>query len=440
VSMKFFPITAIRLILLIALSSLVFACVTEENDDTSSPAILAQPTANFIVDTGVTIRLGVLAEGSSLTYTWVKNGTDTVGTLDTLVLTHIDLSDSGTYVCVIRNKKGTVTSSPSLVRVNFPAPVILGQPVSSQIAAAGGTVRIGVFALGVGTLTYTWIHESTDTVGTEDTLVLANVDTTDIGSYVCVVRNSGGMVTSNPADLNILVLHPIIVGQPASVSVRPGGMAMFTVVATGSNITYQWVRGSADTLVGKTSSTLTITNVPETPDYATYKCVMRNAYGTTVSASATMHVTVPRSVLISTGAVIFENCTGCHGMEGRGYAGASPPLANSDFFMANRRKTIEIVLGGYDGPLLVNGMVYQGSMPTWAESFTNAEVAGVLTYIRAVLNDSAITSCSSSAFDEEGFAICTKAKRTPAAIAADSVSIREVRLVRDSMGLPPPQL
>lgn len=143
----------------------------------------------------------------------------------------------------------------------------------------------------------------------------------------------------------------------------------------------------------------------------------------------------PRATLVDTGEIIFQgNCTGCHGSDAHGYAGSTPPLANSDFFINNRHRTIRIVLGGYDAvPITVNGLNYEGSMPSWSTSLTNVEIAGVLTYLRTVKNDSTIDSCNALVLDDNGFAACTKVARSPAAMALDTVAVWEVKAVRDSL-------
>lgn len=148
-----------------------------------------------------------------------------------------------------------------------------------------------------------------------------------------------------------------------------------------------------------------------------------------------------RAVLIDSGAAIFANsCTGCHGSEGKGVAGSTPPLANSDFFMNNRRRVIEILLEGTTDSLLVNGVIYTGEMPAGGgEEKTDFQIAAMLTYLRAVKNDSTVTSCqpydpnNPATQDPEGFAICTKVARDPAVIAVDSVSVAEVKAIRDSL-------
>src|SRR5690606_37409006 len=117
-----------------------------------------------------------------------------------------------------------------------------------------------------------------------------------------------------------------------------------------------------------------------------------------------------RSMLLDSGEVYFGDCMGCHGPEGRGYAGSTPPLANSDFFMSNRQRVIAILLNGTSDSVFVNGIPYQGDMPSWKDLMTDFQIASVLTYIRAVLNDSTVTSCQPydpsdpATLDPEGFA------------------------------------
>jgi mono/diheme cytochrome c family protein len=156
----------------------------------------------------------------------------------------------------------------------------------------------------------------------------------------------------------------------------------------------------------------------------------------------------PRSQLISNGREQFRGwCTGCHGgytpddvnwlEEGKGAPGPSgtPPLANSDFFMASRSRAMTIVLDGYIDPITVNGMLYSGGhMPPWRESdLTDYDIASILTYIRAVLNDSTVTSCDGGNLNTEGFATCVKTPRSPTEIANDSIAVWEVTNARNGI-------
>jgi len=236
---------------------------------------------------------------------------------------------------------------------------------------------------------------------------------------------------------------PVITGQPQDTTVLIGAGASFTVVSTNA-AAYTWVRNNNDTLTA-TTATLVLDSLGLSDSGDTFKVIVKSATGkTAVSRNALLTVvssiTPPpapgsRQALIDTGMVLVQgNCTGCHGSELRGNAGSIPPLANSDFFMADRRRVAGILINGREDSIFVNGQWYQGTMPSF-NFFTDYEIAGILTYIRAVLNDSTVVSCNSSTLDDNGFAICQKTERTPSEVAADSVPVSLVTAVRDSLAL-----
>ncbi len=75
-------------------------------------------------------------------------------------------------------------------------------------------------------------------------------------------------------------------------------------------------------------------------------------------------------------------CSACHQRNAQGLAGVFPPLAASDFLMADKTRAIRGVLAGQSGPMTVNGATYNGAMPALA-NLTDHEVADVLTYVRS---------------------------------------------------------
>jgi nitrite reductase (NO-forming) len=74
-------------------------------------------------------------------------------------------------------------------------------------------------------------------------------------------------------------------------------------------------------------------------------------------------------------------CSVCHQADGTGLGGVFPPLAKSDYLMADKARCIHIVLAGVSGPIVVNGQTYDSAMPALA-NFTDHEIADVLTYVR----------------------------------------------------------
>jgi len=79
--------------------------------------------------------------------------------------------------------------------------------------------------------------------------------------------------------------------------------------------------------------------------------------------------------------VYMQNCSMCHQPEGQGLAGVFPPLAKSDFLMADTERAIRTVLHGRSGPITVNGQKFDGAMPPQT-LLTDDQVADVLTFIQ----------------------------------------------------------
>ena len=82
------------------------------------------------------------------------------------------------------------------------------------------------------------------------------------------------------------------------------------------------------------------------------------------------------------GEVLFKGtCSACHQDQGQGIPGVFPPLAKSDYLMADKQRSIRVVLEGLQGRIDVNGVGYQNVMPPLA-NLTDHEIADVLTYVR----------------------------------------------------------
>ena len=74
-------------------------------------------------------------------------------------------------------------------------------------------------------------------------------------------------------------------------------------------------------------------------------------------------------------------CFACHQPDGKGLPNVFPPLAGSDFLLADRERAVRIVLKGLTGPLTVNGKKFDSAMPPQEAALTDAQIADVLTYI-----------------------------------------------------------
>ncbi|MCF7687508.1 MAG: nitrite reductase, copper-containing [Cephaloticoccus sp.] len=74
-------------------------------------------------------------------------------------------------------------------------------------------------------------------------------------------------------------------------------------------------------------------------------------------------------------------CTACHQPDGKGLPMAFPPLANSDYMLADRERAVRIVLKGMSGPVTVNGTTINSVMPPQEAVLTDTQIADVLTYV-----------------------------------------------------------
>lgn len=77
------------------------------------------------------------------------------------------------------------------------------------------------------------------------------------------------------------------------------------------------------------------------------------------------------------------HCAACHQWHGRGIPEQFPPLAQSEWVLANGpNRIIRIILDGMDGPVTVLGQEYNSAMLPWRELLNDEEIAAVLTFVR----------------------------------------------------------
>ena len=89
------------------------------------------------------------------------------------------------------------------------------------------------------------------------------------------------------------------------------------------------------------------------------------------------------------GAAIYASmCAACHQATGQGLPGVFPPLAGSEWVLGKESTAIAIVLHGVTGDLTVKGQPYNGAMPAFGGQLDDAQLAAVLSHIRAAWGNS----------------------------------------------------
>lgn len=143
------------------------------------------------------------SEDTAYTYQWRFNGTNIAGATNAaLTLTNVQWANEGAYSVIVNNGSAWIASSNAMLTVLAP-PIITKQP-QDQTVAMGSSTTFSVEAGGTQPLTYRWILNATNlTAGTNASLILTNVQTTNVGYYSVIVSNSFGWDSSRQAHLSV---------------------------------------------------------------------------------------------------------------------------------------------------------------------------------------------------------------------------------------------
>ncbi|MCC6621604.1 MAG: nitrite reductase, copper-containing [Deltaproteobacteria bacterium] len=84
---------------------------------------------------------------------------------------------------------------------------------------------------------------------------------------------------------------------------------------------------------------------------------------------------------IEAGKVLYKGtCSTCHQPNAKGVPSVFPPLAGSDYLLADSERAIAIVLNGLQGPITVNGQTYNSVMAPLSQ-LNDDEIAHILTFV-----------------------------------------------------------
>ena len=136
-------------------------------------------------------------------YVWQHDGTAIPGATDsTLILTNVQLSDSGIYSVIVSNAFGVTNTVGSSLNVQ-PALVQLWRRFPTIFV--GDQISFTAEVQGIEPLGYQWQFNGTELAGaTDTTLTLTNATSDQTGSYSLVVSNVYGLVTNS---VNLLVAN-----------------------------------------------------------------------------------------------------------------------------------------------------------------------------------------------------------------------------------------
>jgi sugar lactone lactonase YvrE len=255
------------------------------------PVISVNPL-NQVVSVGQAVSFRVVAAGTGISYTWLKNNLAIPGaTAATYTINSAQAADVASYSVRVAGSDGAVDSAPATLSVEAigTGPILItARPLSLNVNT-GQSASFSVTASGPG-LTYQWLKNSAVIAGaTNATYTIPSAQAGDVAVYT-VRLTSGSTTATASAELSVGTSSAIaITSQPSSRSVAPGQPVTFTVEAFGTGLTYQWLKNDA-AIPGATASSYTIA-AAQAADAGTYTVRVTGSGGSVVSAPAVLAVT-----------------------------------------------------------------------------------------------------------------------------------------------------
>ena len=236
------------------------------------------------------------------------------------------LTNAAGWFTLARGANSTPTNGVDLgsMRVGSTWAYVTGGPEFTNQPASGSynfgstvTLTGGAIAGGLAVTGYHWqrngvnltdgtLADGAIVTGSQTSILsIAGVTSQDTASYAIVATDAISSVTNSAAVISIV--DPYISPQPTSQVAPPGGTAIFSLTATGSQpVTYQWQMngtnltdgaspsGNGATISGSQSASLTVSGVEFADAGETLTCVLTNGYGaSTTSSTVTLSIADP---------------------------------------------------------------------------------------------------------------------------------------------------
>ena len=205
----------------------------------------------------------------------------------TLSITGADYGDAGSYKCIVYGDLCSNVESKSATLTVLAERLIETHPETPKTVCEGNS-----FTLSITTHnpvdSYQWFRNDEPITGANSpSLTINPANTNHTGAYTCLVvkdgiedRSSASIVTVNPTT-------QIAVG-PTGGTKCEGDMHVFSVVAKGKNLSYQWFKDEVE-IDGETSAELILLDL-DVDDSGTYRCEVTGDCGVTQQASASLAV------------------------------------------------------------------------------------------------------------------------------------------------------
>lgn len=182
---------------------------------TTQPQNVPVTTAPYDGRADFSITADASPDGGQVVYQWQHEGVDIIG--EDQPAMHVDpvlLSSAGSYVCVVTDDCGFVSSQAAMLTVEVP--IAIGTQPESLTLDSGATAKFVVEADTMLAPSYTWSFNgvpitptyphyavSSGAGGMSSVLIIRNVTASDEGAYSVEVYNDFTSATSDPATLTV---------------------------------------------------------------------------------------------------------------------------------------------------------------------------------------------------------------------------------------------
>jgi hypothetical protein len=286
-----------------------------------SPTVTTQPISQAACD-DQTVTLTAVYSCVGCTYQWYKDNVALTNTGDYSNVTTQSLtianagSNIGSYKLKGTNECAAVDTNAVTVSL-LPDTSVSVQPANNNVCV-GGTATFGVTA-GGGNVTYQW-QISTDggttytdiTGATASTYSFTAASGDDGKKYRTKVNSTCGPEIISSAGTVAIVASVAISQQPNDQTVCDGANATFTVVASGTGLTYQWQRNNTvawTNILNATSASYTVVANSTSITY-TYRVVVTGTCGTETSSASSLSLASDTANWVQRDISQYYNCVG----------------------------------------------------------------------------------------------------------------------------------
>jgi hypothetical protein len=281
---------------------------TQTPSNTATITVLDAPKITFITPerhkcTRDSALFKVTTTGTKpISFQWTKDGSKiNNATNSSFTLSTILYFNAGLYTCKATNECGTDSATVKLI-IDLEPNII--DTIPNTYLCEGSTASFTINA-GGGNLRYQWTKGGSDIAGgTDGTLIIKNLKTSDGDIYSCKVSNNCGSKTLKPFLLYINQ-KPIINTNPVTQNKNQGESFSYSLSPTGTSpFKYQWMKNNIP-IMGATENTYQNNNIT-CSDAGVYSCIIENSCGSVNTPISTVLVNGCDGFIIS-GIVIYDN-------------------------------------------------------------------------------------------------------------------------------------